>query len=81
MNYSISLGLGFAATVEINVNHGGLTPHDTLLGYRGALYMGIGLAGLGIGLAVLFLAKSYYADSKKSKAHRQSAGDEEDVEA
>lgn len=43
--------------------------------------MGIGLAGLGIGLAVLFLAKSYYADSKKSKAHRQSAGDEEDVEA
>ncbi|KAJ5890433.1 uncharacterized protein N7473_006661 [Penicillium subrubescens] len=37
-------GLGFAATVEWHVNDIG---NDVLKGHRGALYMGIGLAGLG----------------------------------
>ncbi|KAI9932481.1 hypothetical protein ASPWEDRAFT_22257 [Aspergillus wentii DTO 134E9] len=45
VNYSISLGLGFAGTVESHVNDGG---NNVLRGYRGALYMGIGLAGLGL---------------------------------
>ncbi|CAN9174763.1 unnamed protein product [Alternaria alternata] len=43
VNYSISIGLGFASTVEVNVNHNGA---ETELGYRGAMYMAIGLAGL-----------------------------------
>lgn len=51
VNYSISLGLGFAGTVESNVNNGG---RDTLRGYRGALYLGTGLAGLGLITSVLF---------------------------
>lgn len=40
VNYSISLGLGFAGTVEVHVNNGGKTPDDLLKGYRGAFYMG-----------------------------------------
>lgn len=39
VNYSISLALGFAGTVEANVNNGGLTPEDKLKGYRGAWYL------------------------------------------
>ncbi|KAL8710430.1 MAG: hypothetical protein Q9220_005031 [cf. Caloplaca sp. 1 TL-2023] len=51
VNYSISLGLGFGGTVESNVLNGGT---DMLKGYRAALYMGIGLAGLGVVVAALF---------------------------
>lgn len=79
MNHSISLGLGFAGTVEVQVNNGGQTFADVLHGYRSALYMGIGLAGLGIALAILFLIKSYYHDDRKlaRKPHHSKA----DVEA
>lgn len=51
VNYSISIGLGFAGTVDSQVNGGG---RDILKGYRGALYMGVGLAGLGIVVALIF---------------------------
>ncbi|ESZ94606.1 hypothetical protein SBOR_5017 [Sclerotinia borealis F-4128] len=51
VNYSISIGLGIAGTVEIHVNHGG---KDVLKGYRGAQYVGIGLAGLGLCSSILF---------------------------
>nr|POE53625.1 drug resistance protein [Quercus suber] len=61
---TISLGLGFAGTVEVHVNHGGTTPHDTLIGYRGALYMGTGLSGLGLALSIIFVAKTYWDDYK-----------------
>ena len=62
VNYSISLGLGFAGTVEVNVAKG-----DLLRGYRGALYMGIGLDCLGIFLALAFLLKSYWPDHKQQQ--------------
>ncbi|KAI2470465.1 MFS general substrate transporter [Annulohypoxylon bovei var. microspora] len=58
VNYSISLGLGFAGTVETQVNDGGGSPADILKGYRGAFYMGIGLAGLGVAVCLAFVAKS-----------------------
>ena len=58
VNYSISIGLGFAGTVESQVNGG-----DLLTGYRGALYMGIGLAGLGLGLSLLFTVLRVYRSS------------------
>jgi MFS family permease len=51
VNYSISIGLGFAGTVESQVNGHG---KDVLQGYRGAFYMGVGLAGLGVVVALLF---------------------------
>ncbi|PYH40264.1 uncharacterized protein BP01DRAFT_308754, partial [Aspergillus saccharolyticus JOP 1030-1] len=59
VNYSISLGLGFAGTVEVHVNNGALNPQDTLNGYRGAYYMGIGLGGLGVAVSLTYLAKSF----------------------
>ena len=45
INYCIAFGLGLAATVEVKVNRNGT---DIERGFRGALYLGIGLAGLGI---------------------------------
>lgn len=58
INYSISLGLGFAGTIETNINRGGLTTLDRLFGYRGAQWFGVGLAGLGVPLSLLFVAKT-----------------------
>ena len=51
VNYSISLALGIAGTIEGHVNDGG---KDVLKGYRGAWYLGIGLAGSGVILSLLF---------------------------
>lgn len=68
VNYSISLGLGFAGTVEVNVTKGNGEFGDTLHGYRSALYMGIGLAGLGIFLSFMFVLKSYWRDHQEAKA-------------
>ena len=51
VNYSISLGLGFTGTVERYVNPDG---SNMLKGYRGASYMGVGLAGLGSVIAICF---------------------------
>ncbi|KAI1338208.1 MFS general substrate transporter [Xylariaceae sp. FL0016] len=67
VNYSISLGLGFAGTVEIHVNNGGRTPADLLRGYHGAFYMAVGLAGLGILVCVSFLVRTH----QKVKATEQ----------
>ena len=67
VNYSISLALGFAGTVESHVNHGGTTPEDLLLGYRGAWYFGIGLSGFGLLLSLTFLARGYSKDQRKRK--------------
>lgn len=65
VNYSISLGLGFAGTVEVHVNHGGRTPKDLLHGYRGAWYMGMGLSGLGLFVSVVYLMRSYVLERKQ----------------
>ena len=51
VNYSVSIGLGFAGTVEYKVNDGG---KDILAGFHGAWYTGIGLAGLGVVVALSF---------------------------
>lgn len=56
VNYSISLSLGIAGTVESNVNGGG---SDILRGYHGALYLGMGLSGCGLVLALFSIPKGY----------------------
>ncbi|KAI5860570.1 MFS general substrate transporter [Durotheca rogersii] len=58
VNYSISLGLGFAGTIETHVNNGGENPVDILKGYRGSFYMGVGLSGLGVVVCLAFLVKT-----------------------
>lgn len=65
VNYSISLGLGFAGTIEVHVNRGGATQADVLHGYRGAWYMGIGLAGLGLCISLLYTARGYWVERRK----------------
>ncbi|KAH7007199.1 major facilitator superfamily-domain-containing protein [Ilyonectria destructans] len=57
VNYSISLGLGFAATVEVHVNSGGETRSDLLFGYRAAWYMAVGLSGLGLAVSLIYFLK------------------------
>ncbi|KIN07549.1 hypothetical protein OIDMADRAFT_99662 [Oidiodendron maius Zn] len=54
INYSISIALGIAGTIEVQINNGGTDPGDLLKGYRSAWYLGIGLAGSGAICAVIF---------------------------
>ncbi|KAJ5832780.1 hypothetical protein N7474_001091 [Penicillium riverlandense] len=75
VNYSISLSLGFAGTVEVHVNNGGNTPSDVLKGYRGAMYLGIGLGGLGMALSVVYVAKVYQAEKRLKPAVEEEAGE------
>lgn len=74
VNYSISIGLGLAGTVESQVNRGGT---DTLKGYRGASYMGIGLAGLGVGVASMFVIRSL---TQHDKMHTGTTVDNSNTE-
>lgn len=74
VNYSISIGLGLAGTVESQVNRGGT---DTLRGYRGASYMGIGLAGLGVGVATMFVIRSL---TRRDKMHSATTADDSNTE-
>ncbi|KAI0020315.1 major facilitator superfamily transporter [Xylariomycetidae sp. FL0641] len=60
VNYGIALGVGFASTVEQHVQDG-----DEMKGYRGALYMGIGLAGLGFAICLLYLISDLRAKKQE----------------
>lgn len=55
VNYSISLALGIAGSVELAARGG---RDDVLAGYRGAQYLGLGLGGLGLLLAAVFTLRS-----------------------
>nr|OQO20694.1 hypothetical protein B0A51_10645 [Rachicladosporium sp. CCFEE 5018] len=68
VNYSISLCLGFAGTVEVHVNNGGGTPEDVLKGYRGALYLGIGLAAMGLVVSLVFVGKLTLKDRRAANS-------------
>ncbi|KAF1933768.1 uncharacterized protein M421DRAFT_416119 [Didymella exigua CBS 183.55] len=57
VNYSISIGVGIAGTVETHMNNGGLTEEDELRGYRAAMYVGIGFGAMGVVTSLLFLLK------------------------
>jgi MFS family permease len=57
VNYSISIGVGIAGTVEMRINPGRGTKEDELAGYRGSLYLGVGLSAVGVLTSILFLGK------------------------
>lgn len=79
VNYSISLGLGFASTVEVNVSNGE-SPEDVLRGYRGALYIAVGFAGLALATSILFLGHTYWIDDRKDESDRaEEDGVEESI--
>jgi MFS family permease len=64
VNYSISIGVGVAGTVEVQENNGGRTIEDVLNGYRGAMYVSIGLSGMGVVTSLLFLLKMRRIETK-----------------
>lgn len=70
VNYSVSIGLGFAGTVEVQVNNGG---KDILKGYRGALYMGIGLSCLAVATSLIFKYTELRKEYKREANSRKSA--------
>ena len=68
INYSISIGLGMAGTVEVHVNSGGA---DLLRGYRGAWYLGIGFDGLGVILAICLIISWRATTKAKQKTENR----------
>ncbi|RYP56419.1 hypothetical protein DL771_011900 [Monosporascus sp. 5C6A] len=58
VNYGASIALGFAGTVEVNVNNCGLTEADVLKGYGEVLYVVIGLVWFGVVICVAFLVNT-----------------------
>ena len=72
INYSISIGLGLAGTIESQVNDGG---QDLLKGYRGAWYMGIGLGGLGMCVALTFVVVEFSERKDKKEMHEGASED------
>ncbi|WPG99311.1 Hypothetical protein R9X50_00212400 [Acrodontium crateriforme] len=57
VNYSISMALGIAGSVEASVSNGGLTAEDFEWGIQCAFYTSLGLSGLGVFLGLCFFAK------------------------
>ncbi|KAL7819787.1 MFS general substrate transporter [Trichoderma gracile] len=64
INYSISVSLGFAGTIETQLNRHG---KDLLRGYRSALYFSVGLAGFGMILTLLFMFVSWRRSRRPAK--------------
>lgn len=69
VNYSISIALGIAGTVEVQVNNHGATPEDTMWGIRCALFTACGLSGCGLVLGALFFGRSYWKEGWKVMEH------------
>ncbi|KAL9623502.1 MAG: hypothetical protein Q9160_002182 [Pyrenula sp. 1 TL-2023] len=54
VNYSVSIGLGIAGTVESRVN---IDDTRLLEGYRSALWTAVGLSGLGLVISLAFASR------------------------
>ncbi|ORY61442.1 major facilitator superfamily domain-containing protein [Pseudomassariella vexata] len=59
INYSIALGIGIGGTVEKEVASHVSTVSAVLMGYRAALWMSVGLAGLGVLICLALQFKMY----------------------
>lgn len=76
VQYSIAIGLGIAATVETHVNKGNT---DIMLGYRGALWLGIGFAAVAFFIVALFVRDHRFDRSEEGgEIKSRSSRDEED---
>lgn len=65
VNYSISLGLGIAGSVEMATNEGG---RNVLAGYRSAFYTAVGLSATGVLVSIWFAGAE--ACGRRKKAQR-----------
>ncbi|KAK6205428.1 major facilitator superfamily domain-containing protein [Scheffersomyces amazonensis] len=73
VNYSISIGLGFAGTVEYYITKD-MEPslETTIHGMRVAFYMGMGLAGLGVVVSSFFVLQQFLVRRKQQLAEKYS---------
>lgn len=71
LNYSISVGLGLAGTVQSSVDK---DKTQTLKGFRSAWYFGMGLSGFGIIVAVSFLALTAFTSRRTSRPKTEVGG-------
>lgn len=69
VNYSISIALGIAGTVETQVNNGDATFEDTLWGIRCAWYTGCALAGCGVVLGAIYFIRTMMREGWKVDMH------------
>ena len=72
VNYSVSIGLGFAGTVEAYTNNGGRTREDTLHGYRCAQFLGVGLSGIGVVLSLVFCIRTVWKQRRMVERRHSS---------
>ena len=70
INYSASLCLGMGVTVERQINKSG---QNLLKGYRAAIYLGIGLASLGLLISVTYMLENFWNKHKESEKKRLEA--------
>ena len=71
VNYSISIGLGIAETVEYYTTKGlDRNIQTQIKGYQNAFYMGMGLAGLGVVLGVVSVANHYLWKEKNDSINK-----------
>ncbi|KAF2023021.1 hypothetical protein EK21DRAFT_105518 [Setomelanomma holmii] len=71
VNYSISIGVGIAGTVETKINRGAHNTQDELRGYRGALYLAVGLSGMGVVTSIAFLTKMHMREKRTARLAQQ----------
>jgi MFS family permease len=69
VNYSISIALGIAGTVETSVVHDLNSPDQLLKGFRSAFYAGIGLSIAGVICGALFFLRSMMKEGWKVMEH------------
>lgn len=65
VNYSISLGVGLAGTVDVHTTNpgggaAGATRADLYRGYKNALWLAVGLAAAGLVVSLVFLGKEHW---------------------
>ena len=77
VNYSISIGLGFATTAEVYVNKGGTSKEELLKGYKAATWVAVGLTAFGLALSVVYLG----VDMRKNKRIGEAVMEEEGEKA
>lgn len=69
VNYSISIALGIAGTVEVTTSHKAESGAEYLWGLRCAMYSGIGLAGAGVLLGIIYFLTSLIREGWKIMDH------------
>ncbi|KAL1296532.1 hypothetical protein AAFC00_000040 [Neodothiora populina] len=69
VNYSISIALGIAGTVEVQVNNGGVTPQDIMSGIRCSWFTGVALAGCGVVLGAIYFVRAMVKEGWKVESH------------